>query len=138
MMNKLIRNENGTYELTTINGNRYICQRWYEKKIDAWHVKLPKEASEETGRTYIRESYFKNSNIYEFENKTEHRTGLTYGSWRSKMTEEESRIVRECEETIERIKNEASKRVIEKVDPNSKEGLELQIQRLMKKLENMR
>ncbi|MBO5000643.1 MAG: hypothetical protein J6C58_07405 [Bacteroidaceae bacterium] len=137
MMNKVIY-ENGNYTLITADGQTFPCSRWYEKKTDAWHVKLSKEGQEATGRTYIRESHFANSDTYEFETKTEHRTGLTSGGWRAKMTPEEAEQVAEAEALIERIKTEASKRVIEKVDPNSKEGLELQIQRLMKKLENMR
>ena len=136
-MNKIIKTEYG-YTLITENGNKYPCTRWYEKKTDAWHIKLSKEGQAETGRTYIRESHFANSDTYEFENKTEHRTGLTSGGWRAKMTDDERKLVEEAEKTIERIKSLCMTREVEKVDPNSEEGIILQIERLKKKLENKR
>lgn len=137
MLNKIVKNGEN-YTLTTTSGNTYPCTRWYEKKTDAWHVKLSKEGQEATGRTYIRESHFANSDIYEFENKTEHRTGLASGGWRTKMTAEEAKLVAEAEATIERIKAAASARVVEKVDPNSEEGLMAQIAKLQAKLANKR
>lgn len=133
MMNRVVKTENG-YTLITAEGMEYPCTRWYEKKTDAWHVKLPKEGQEATGRTYIRESHFANSDTYEFETKTEHRVGLASGGWRAKMTPEEAKLVAEAEATIERIKAEASARVVEKVDPNSEEGLLAQIAKLQAKL----
>lgn len=137
MLNKIVKNGEN-YTLTTTNGNTYNCTRWYEKKTDSWHVKIPKEGIEECGRTYIRESRFANSDIYEFEDKTEHRTGLASGGWRTKMTAEEAKLVAEAEATIERIKAAASARVVEKVDPNSEEGLMAQIAKLQAKLANKR
>ena len=137
MMNRVIKTENG-YSLITAEGMEYPCTRWYEKKTDAWHVKLSKEGQEATGRTYIRESHFANSDIYEFETKTEHRIGLASGGWRAKMTAEEAKLVAEAEATIERIKAEASARVVEKVDPNSEEGLLAQIAKYQAKLAKMR
>lgn len=133
-MNKIEKLENGSYILTTAEGEKYPCARWYEKKTDAWHVKLNKDGQEATGRTYIRESYFANSDTYEFENKTEHRTGLATGGWRAKMTPDEAKKVAEAEATIERIKAEASARMVEKVDPNSEEGLLAQIAKYQAKL----
>ena len=50
------------------------------------------------------------------------------------MTPEEAKLVAEAEATIERIKAEASARVVEKVDPNSEEGLLAQIAKLQAKL----
>lgn len=133
MMNRIEKTENG-YVLTTEHGNVYPCTRWFEKKTDSWHVKIPKEGQEECGRTYIRESRFDNTDVYEFETKTEHRTGLSSGGWRAKMTDEEKKLVEEAEKTIERIKSECMTRETEKIDPNSEEGILRQIERLQKKL----
>ena len=134
-MNKIEKLENGTYILTTDDGQTFTCSRWFENKTQKYHVLVPKPARDICGRTYIRESYFDHSNIYEFETKTEHRTGLTSGGWRSKMTEDERKLVEDAEETIERIKSICMTRETEKVDPNSEEGILLQIERLKKKLE---
>lgn len=132
-MNKVVF-ENGNYTLFTENGNVYPCSRWFEKKTGQWHVKLSKEGQEETGRTYIRESHFEKSSVYEFETKTEHRSGLGSGGWRAKLTEEEKAELAAHEAAIERLREIASSRVVEKVDPNSEEGLILAIQRLQAKL----
>lgn len=137
MLNRIVKNGDN-YTLTTTNGNTYNCTRWYEKKTDSWHVKIPKEGVEECGRTYIRESRFANTDVYEFEDKTEHRTGLASGGWRSKMTPEEKALVEEAEKTIERIKSLCMTREVEKVDPNSEEGLLAQIAKLQAKLEKTR
>ena len=137
MMNRIERTMNG-YILTTTDGQTFVCSRWFEKKVERWHVVVPKEAREICGRTYIRESNFDNSDVYEFETKTEHRTGLTSGGWRSKMTEDERKQVEEAEKLIESIKSICMTRETEKVDPNSEEGILLQIEKLKKKLENKR
>ena len=138
MMNKIEKLENGSYILTTIDGQTFTCSRWFENKTQKYHVVVPKEARELCGRTYIRESNFDNSDIYEFETKTEHRTGLTSGGWRSKMTDDEKKLVEEAEETIERIKSLCMTREVEKVDPNSEEGLLAQIAKYQAKLAKMR
>lgn len=138
MMNKIEKLENGSYILTTIDGQTFVCSRWFEKKVERWHVVVPKEARDLCGRTYIRESYFDNSDIYEFETKTEHRTGLTSGGWRSKMTDDERKLVEEAEKTIEQIKSICMSREVEKVDPNSEEGILAQIAKLQAKLANKR
>lgn len=132
-MNKIIF-DGQNYTLITSSGNSYPCTRWFEKKTGQWHVKVPKEGTEECGRTYIRESHFANSDIYEFETKTEHRTGLASGGWRSKLTDEEKVELETYEKGIERLKELASKREIPKVDPNSEEGILREIERLKKKL----
>jgi hypothetical protein len=54
------------------------------------------------------------------------------------MTDDEKKLVEEAEKTIERIKSLCMTREVEKVDPNSEEGILLQIERLKKKLENKR
>lgn len=138
MMNKIEKLENGSYILTTTDGQTFACSRWFEKKVERWHVVVPKEARDLCGRTYIRESYFDNSNIYEFETKTEHRTGLVSGGWRAKMTEDEKKLVEEAEATIEQIKSICMSREVEKVDPNSEEGIMLAIAKLQAKLANKR
>ncbi len=135
-MNRIERT-NGKYILTTENGNVYECQRWLEKKPnkEVYHVVVPKEAREICGRTYIRESYFDNKDIYEFETKTEHREGLGGGGWRSRLTTEETKRLEEAEKTIEELKKIGMERTPEKVDPNSEEGILLQIEKLKAKLE---
>ena len=133
MMNKIEKTERG-YILTTYDGQEFVCSRWYEKKVEKWHVVVPKEARDLCGRTYIRESNFDNSDTYTFETKTEHRTGLTGGGWRSKMTDEEKKMVEEAEATIERVKALCMTRETPKVDPNSEEGILAQIAKLQAKL----
>lgn len=129
-----IENRNGKYILTLENAKEYTCTRWYEKKVDTWHILVPKEAREACGRTYIREKLLANGS-YEFETKTEHRTGLATGGWRAKLTAAEKAELEKAEATIERLKDIASKREVEKVDPNSIEGIQAQIEKLMAKLE---
>ena len=138
MMNKIEKLENGSYLLTTADGQTFTCSRWFENKTQKYHVLVPKPARDICGRTYIRESNFDNTNIYEFETKTEHRTGLTSGGWRSKMTDDEKKLVEEAEKTIERIKSLCMSREVEKVDPNSEEGILAQIAKLQAKLTKTR
>lgn len=139
-MNRIERTNEGKYILTTENGNTYECKRWLENKPNKqmWHVVVPKEAREICGRTYIRESYFDDKDIYEFETKTEHREGLGGGGWRSRLTEEEVKRLEEAEKTIEELKKIGMARTPEKVDPNSEEGLLLQIAKLKAKLQAKR
>lgn len=139
-MNKIIKTLDAkrqpSYQLITENGKKYPCTRWYEKKTDAWHIKLPKD--NESGRTYVRESLLANKDEFEFETKTEHRTGLIGGGWRAKMTQEEAKEMAELEARIEEIKKAASARQPAKVDPNSVEGIEAAIAKLKAKLEAAR
>ena len=121
-----------SYQLITENGKEYPCTRWYEKKTDAWHIKLPKDNA--SGRTYIRESLLADKTEYEFETKTEHRTGLIGGGWKSKMTADEAKEMAELEARIDEIKKAASARQPEKVDPNSVEGIEAAIAKYQAKL----
>ena len=138
MINKIEKLEDGSYILTTADGQTFVCSRWFENKTQKYHVVVPKQARDLCGRTYIRESNFDNSDIYEFETKTEHRTGLASGGWRSKMTDDERKLVEDAEKTIERIKSLCMTREVKKVDPNSEEGIIAEIERLKKKLENKR
>jgi hypothetical protein len=121
----------GKYLLTTANDEIFECSRWFEKKSNSWHVVVPKEAREICGRTYIRESKFDKSDVYEFETKIEHRTGLQSGGWKSKMTDEERKLVEEAEKTIERIKSECMNRTVELTE---EEKILRQIEKLNQKL----
>lgn len=134
-MNKLIRNEQGNYIVECENGDRLACSRWFEKKTNAWHVKLP--ANNPTGRTYIRESLVPPEG-YEFETKTEHRTGLSTGGWRSKLTEEEKAKLQSLELEIEAIKQLAMSRETPKLEKGSKEWLEAEIAKCQAKLEKLK
>ena len=101
-MNKLTMNAFGEYIVECENGETIKATRWFEKKTGAWHVKLP--ADNPTGRTYIRESLIKDGH-YEFETKTSGPRVLgPQGNWRSRLTEEEQKELKEAEETIERLK----------------------------------
>lgn len=137
-MNRLTKNENGTYILTLENGTSYECKRWLEKKPnkEMWHVIVPKEAREFCGRTYIRESYFDNSDIYEFENKTEHREGMSTGGWKARLTEEELKEYEEHERRMEELKELALSRPVKELSPIEK--LELEIKKQMEKLAKLK
>lgn len=132
-MNKVTKLANGNYELTCENGQVFPCTRWFEKKTNAWHVKLPKDNP--SGRTYIRESNFKDKDVYEFETKTEHREGMSYGGWRSKLTPEEKVEIEQIEKRYLEIKEAASKRVVELTE---EEKLLAQIAKLQEKLNKVR
>ena len=138
MMNKIEKLEDGSYILTTTDGQTFVCSRWFENKTQKYHVVVPKTARDLCGRTYIRESNFDNTNIYEFETKTEHRTGLTSGGWRTKMTEDERKQVEDAEKLIESIKSICMTREVKKVEKNTEEWYIQEIERLKKKLENTR
>ncbi|MBO7323426.1 MAG: hypothetical protein J6U51_07580 [Bacteroidales bacterium] len=137
MKNTLIKLENGTYEVTLSNGQTYPCRRWLEKKPnkEMWHVVLPKEASQICGRTYIRESYFDNSDIYEFEDKTEHRSGIGQGGWKSRLTPEELEEYESHEKRMEELKQVALSRPIR--EKTEMEKLREQIAKLKMKLEKI-
>ena len=134
-MNK-IEKLNNTYTLTTENGETFTCTRWFEKKTNQWHILIPKDARKLCGRTYIRENHFDNSTIYEFETKTEHREGMSYGSWKDRMTDEEKVQWTECEKLMETIKQNCLERKPKEL--TEEEKLQLQIDKLMKKLNSMK
>ena len=124
------------YILSEIGGTYTAeCTIWYEKKTGENHVKLPKDNP--SGRTYIRQKKV-DAGPVEFEQKTEFRTGLVGGGWRSKMTADEAKQVAEAEALIERIKKAASARKVEKVDPNSEEGIRAAIEKLQAKLAKLK
>lgn len=114
-MNKIIY-QNDQYICALEDGNILTCKRWFERKTNEWHVKLPQDNP--TGRTYIREKIVIDSinkeGAYYFENKTTHRTGLNSGGWRTKLTEAELTELKQAEETIERLKQTAQSRVVDK------------------------
>ena len=103
MMNR-IEKKNGIYTLTTFDGQVFTCDRWYEKKVDKYHVRIPVQAREICGRTYIRESHFDTTDIYEFETKTEHREGLGNGGWKNRLTKEELEEYNRCEQRMNELK----------------------------------
>lgn len=130
-MNKIIKTENG-YQLVTETGETFECSTWFEKKTNAWHIVVPKEAREICGRTYIREKYLENKDEYLFETKTEHREGMSYGGWKSRMTEEEKQQWLECEKLMETIKQNCMNR--QPVELTETEKLEREIKKLQEKL----
>lgn len=111
------------------------CTIWYEKKTDKNHVKLPKDNP--SGRTYIRQDKVDLGPV-EFDQKTESRTGLSSGGWKSKMTEDERIEVENLEKRLDEIKSLCQSRTVEKVDPNSEEGIQLQIEKLKLKLSKIK
>lgn len=125
-MNSLVKINENSYRLTTENGSVFTCGTWYEKKTDAWHVRLPKEATDLCGRTYIRVSIA--GDHYEFETKTTHREGLGNGGWKSRMTEAEKAEYAELEARMEAIKQAAMAREI-----TEEEKLEREIAKLLAK-----
>lgn len=135
MMNRIEKTENG-YILTTSNGQKFTCTRWFEKKVEKWHVVVPKEARDLCGRTYIRESNFDNSDIYEFETKTEHREGIGNGGFKARLTEEELKIYEECERTMEELKKIALSRPVKEL--TEEEKIQREIDKWTKKLNGLR
>lgn len=135
-MNRIEKLENGTYVLTCENGEEFICTRWYEKKKDYWHVCPPKKGVEICGRSYIRESFFDKSNVYEFETKTEHREGLGNGGWKSRLTEDEKAEYEALEARMEELKKLALSRPAKEL--SEEEKLEREIAKKQKALEELR
>lgn len=128
MTNRITRNENGSYKLTTVDGRVFACTRQYEKKTEKWHVVIPKEAREICGRTFVSENRFDDSDTYEFETKTEHREGLSSGGWKSRMTEEEKAEYEACEARMEAIKKAVLSRPVREL--TEAEKIEAQIAKL--------
>lgn len=135
MMNKIEKN-NGIYTLTTIDGQKFTCDRWYEKKVDKWHVRIPVGAREICGRTYIRESHFENTNVYEFENKTEHREGLGNGGWKNRLTPEELKEYETHEKRMTELKELAMSRPIPEL--TKEEKLLRLLEKTQKELDTLR
>lgn len=133
-MNILKRLENNRFELTTENGQKFLCDLWFEKKTNEYHVKLPKDNG--SGRTYIRLSRFKNTDIYEFETKTEHREGMSYGSWKDRMTDEEKTEYEKCLKIIENIEKICRERKPKEL--TEEEKLQKEIDRLIAKRDKLR
>lgn len=132
-MNKIIRtieNGNAVYTCIAESGTTIKCTRWYEKKTGEWYVKLPKE--NETGREYIREKKI-TSDEYEFETKTTGPRVLGSTNWRSRLTEEELKELKNAEDTIERLKKIGTER-----KPLSKEEeLRRELEETRRKLEEL-
>lgn len=120
------------YILTCEDGSVFDCELWFEKKTNAWHVKLPK--NNPSGRTYVRKSIVDGSNgVYEFPTKTEFRT-LSGGGWRSRLTKDELEELKTYEEGIERLKKVGLSRKPKSENDRLKE----QIKKLEEELRNLR
>lgn len=102
-MNSIKKVEN-KYILTCEDGSIFDCELWYEKKTSKWYIKLPK--GNPSGRTYITKTLVDNSKdqTYEFQTKTEFRSGLSGGGWRNRLTDEEKQELKTYEEGIEKLK----------------------------------
>lgn len=136
-MNKIIKNQDNSYTLITESNKAFNnLKTWFEKKTGHWHIIVPKEAREECGRTYIREKFLEGKTEYQFETKTEHREGMSYGTWKDRMTEEEKAQWAECEQLMETIKQNCLERKPKELTETEK--LELQIAKLKAKLEKAR
>lgn len=132
-MNKIEKINEKTYKITCETGEIIFASTWYEKKTDAWHVKLP--ANNPTGRTYIRVDKIGPEGL-EFETKTSGpREGL---GWKARMTDDEKAKWAECEKTMAAIKEACIAREPIKLDPNSIEGLEALIAKAQAKLAALR
>ncbi len=133
-MNRIRNIGNQTWEVECFNGETFEAKEWYEKKTEAWHVKLP--SGNITGRTYIRVSLLKTDGSWtEFETKTEHREGL---GWKDRMTEEEKKTWKECETKMLAIKKACEERQVPKAEKGTEEWYLAEIARLQAKLEAKR
>ena len=130
MMNRIEKRENG-YFCILKDGREGICERWYEKKIDGYHIKIPKEFRDICGRTFVRESHFEKSDIYEFEDKSYHREGIGNGGWKNRLTEEELEEYEYCEKRMSELKIIGMSRPVPEL--TEKEKLEREIERLIRK-----
>jgi len=131
-MNRLEKLNETSYLLTTEDGQEFKVGTWYEKSKDKTWVKLPKDNP--SGREYISTEKFVNTDQIEFETKTSGPRVLTGGGWRSRLTTDELSELTELEVRIEELKNIGMTREVPKVDPNSIEGIELQIKKLTERL----
>lgn len=127
---------NDTYYLIDNNSDyKEACTLWYEKKTDKFHVKLPKDNP--SGRTYVRQEIVDEKGYYEFDKKTEFRT-LSGGGWKNRMTDEEKTEYEQLEKRLDEIKEIAMSRPVPKVDKNSEEYIQSQINKLMEKLNSIK
>lgn len=139
---RIERQNDGTYVLTLADGRTFECERWEEVKnggaFRKWHVKIPYgPAREACGRTYISESHFEKSNVYEFETKTEHRTGTGWGaSWKDRMTDAEKAEYEACAKRMAEIENLAKARPVREMTEIEK--IEARIAREQAKLAKLR
>ena len=139
-MNKIVRkiNELGveTFILYQENGTELLCEKWFEKKINDFHVKIPVKGNF-TGRTYVRLNKIINDE-YLFDNKLSHRENISSGGWRSRLNDIEKVRLLELENEIEGLKKLGKSRKAEKVEKDinkmSKEQLEKMILECQKKL----
>lgn len=137
-MKNRIEKINDDFILTLIDGRTFELRLWTERKKrpdgsikEMVHLIIPKEAQEICGRTYVRLSYFDNSDIYEFENKEEHREGLGNGGWKSRLTDEERTEYESCEKRMEELKKIALSRPVREL--TEEEKVEKELMKVLKK-----
>lgn len=131
-MNKIIRKSENDFVLVVEDGREFICSLWYEKKIDGYHVRIPKEGKEICGREFVRLTQFEKSDIYEFETKTEHREGLSNGGWKSRMTNEEREEYTRLENRMREIEEIVKSRPLPVL--TEEEKIRREIERLTRRL----
>lgn len=142
-MKNRIEKVDGRFILTLIDGRSFELKIWTERKKkedgsikEMDHLIIPKEAREICGRTYVRLSYFDNSDIYEFENKEEHREGLGNGGWKNRLTDEERTEYESCEKRMEELKKIALSRPVKEL--TEEEKYERDILKNLKKLADLK
>lgn len=132
-MNTLQLQDDNSYLLTTTNGEKFICKRWFEKKINAWQIKLPDNPS---GRKFVKESLVPKDGIYAFEDKVGGPRILGSSGWKSKMTNDEKVELEKAEKIIEDIKKECMKRV--GPAKNTTEWYQQEIAKMQEKLKELK
>lgn len=135
-MNKIVKINDGQYELTDELGNTYACKLMLEKKTNEWQIKLP--ANNSSGRQFIRLKVFNEKNIdgvYEFETKDGPKRVLNVSKWRDMLTDSEKARLNMLEDEIEKIKSAC----IERLKANSEEAkLQREIEKLQSQLNKLR
>lgn len=128
-MNKIVKINDGQYELTDELGNTYACKLMLEKKTNEWQIKLP--ANNSSGRQFVRLKVFNEKNIdgvYEFDTKDTPKRVLNVSKWREMLTDSEKARLNMLEDEIEKIKSAC----IERLKANSAEA---KLQREIEKIE---
>lgn len=136
-MNRIEKSGN-EFILTLVDGREFTLKIFVEKKKNAEgeireieHLVIPKEIREICGRTYVRLSMVKKNGILYFENKENHREGLSNGGWKARLTEEEKAEYEACEKRMEELKKIAIARPVKEL--TEEEKLDREIQRLLAK-----
>lgn len=135
-MNKIVKINDGQYELTDELGNTYACKLVLEKKTNEWQIKLP--ANNSSGRQFVRLKVFNEKNVegvYEFDTKDTPKRVLNVSKWREMLTDSEKARLNVLEDEIEKIKSAC----IERLKANSEEAkLQREIEKLQSQLAKLR